>query len=66
MVIMDKLIQAYDLMIISVIKPDTGLRAEAKGFDCYDELMEIRKEMINFLQTSRSTLKRCQNFTHNK
>ena len=54
---MDKLKNAYDLMILSVIKPDAELRTEAKKTDCYDELMSIRKAMISFLESSRSTLK---------
>ena len=33
-------------MIHSVLKPDADLRAEAKEFGCYDELIEIRKAMI--------------------
>ena len=54
---MEKLKYAYHLMILSVIKPDAELRNEAKESDCYDELMTIRKEMIQYLESSRSTLK---------
>ena len=54
---MDKLKQAYDLMILSVIKPDVELRSEAKEYGCYDELMSIRKAMLNYLENSRATLK---------
>ena len=54
---MTKLQNAYDLMIMSVIKPDAELRTEAKQAGCYDELMSIRKYMIAYLETSRSTLK---------
>ena len=53
---MTKLQNAYDLMIISVIKPDAELRTEAKQAGCYDELMSIRKAMISYLENSRSTL----------
>jgi hypothetical protein len=54
---MTKLEQAYDLMIMSVIKPDAELRSEAKEAGCYKELMSIRKAMISYLESSRSTLK---------
>ena len=54
---MDCLKQAYDLMILSVIKPDAELRTEAKEAGCYDELMAIRQSMIQYLESSRSTLK---------
>ena len=43
---MTNLQMAYHLMIHSVLKPDADLRAEAKEFGCYDELIEIRKAMI--------------------
>ena len=54
---MTKLQNAYDLMIMSVIKPDAELRSEAKEAGCYDELMAIRKSMLAYLESSRSTLK---------
>ena len=54
---MDKLKHAYDLMILSVIKPDTELRTEAKEDGCYDELMAIRRAMIQYLESTRATLK---------
>ena len=54
---MTKLQNAYDLMIMSVIKPDAELRTEAKQAGCYNELMSIRKSIISYLETSRSTLK---------
>ena len=54
---MDKLKNAYDLMILSVIKPDAELRTEAKKTDCYDELMAIRSSMLEYLESSRATLK---------
>lgn len=54
---MDKLQNAYDLMIMSVIKPDAELRTEAKQAECYKELMAIRKSMLSYLETSRSALK---------
>ena len=54
---MDDLKHAYDLMIMSVIKPDAELRTEAKQAGCYEELMSIRKSMITYLESSRSALK---------
>ncbi len=54
---MDDLKHAYDLMIMSVIKPDSELRTEAKEAGCYKELMAIRKSMISYLENARSTLK---------
>ncbi len=54
---MDKLQQAYDLMIMSVIKPDAELRSEAKEAGCYEELMAIRSSMLEYLESSRAPLK---------
>ena len=54
---MEKLKHAYDLMILSVIKPDADLRTEAKEAGCYKELMAIRKSMIQYLENTRATLK---------
>jgi len=54
---METLKQAYDLMLLSVIKPDAELRTEAKEAGCYKELMAIRKGMIQYLESSRATLK---------
>ena len=54
---MENLKHAYDLMIMSVIKPDAELRTEAKQSGCYKELMAIRKSMLSYLESARSTLK---------
>ena len=54
---MDDLKHAYDLMIMSVIKPDSELRTEAKELGCYKELMAVRKSMISYLENARSTIK---------
>ena len=54
---MENLKHAYDLMIMSVIKPDADLRTEAKEAGCYKELMSIRKSIIQYLESTRSTLK---------
>ena len=54
---MEDLKLAYDLMIQSVIKPDAELRTEAKEAGCYIELMSIRKSMIQYLESTRATLR---------
>jgi hypothetical protein len=54
---MEDLKHAYDLMMQSVIKPDSELRNEAKQDGCYYELMAIRQTMIQFLESQRATLK---------
>ena len=48
---MEKLKLAYSLMIESVYKPDSDLRTQAKEAGCYDELMSIRKSMIQYLES---------------
>jgi hypothetical protein len=40
---------ALNLMIESVIKPDTRLRGCAYNQGCYDELMEWRQRMLDLL-----------------
>jgi hypothetical protein len=54
---MKELKLAYDLMIESVYKPDSDLRTQAKEAGCYDQLMAIRKSMIQYLENTRATLK---------
>lgn len=52
-----KKLDAFDLFIMSVWKPDHELRAEAIDSNCYTELMEIRDEMIEYLQAKRNEYK---------
>ena len=62
----DKKILAMDLFIESVLEPDNNLRSEAKSLKCFDELMEIRKDMLEYLYTIRSnygTIKKCKRGT---
>ena len=49
-------LDAFDLMIMSVWKPDPELRAEAYNLDCYEELMCIRDDVIEYLQAQRKKL----------
>jgi len=45
----DKQKDALNLMIESVIKPDSSLRGCAYNQGCYDELMEWRQKMLDLL-----------------
>jgi hypothetical protein len=49
----DKWNRAVDLFIESVLKPDAELRNCAHDQKCYTELMEIRKNIIDYLLTNR-------------
>ena len=54
---MSKKLDAFDLFIMSVWKPDHELRAEAIDGNCYDELMQIREDMLEYLQAKRNEYK---------
>ena len=43
--------RALDLFTESVMKPDHDLRGCAHNQGCYDELMEIRKHVLEYLRT---------------
>ena len=43
--------RALDLFTESVYKPDADLRGCAHNQGCYDELMEIREHVIEYLKT---------------
>jgi len=45
---------AITLFEESVLKPDPKLRNCARNQECYDELMELRQEVLQFLETLRS------------
>jgi|TARA_R100000482_G_C5125727_1_gene148604 hypothetical protein len=47
--------RALDLFTESVYKPDSDLRGCAYNQDCFNELMEIREHVINYLSTLKST-----------
>lgn len=45
--------QALDLFIESVMKPDNELRTIAANQYCYDDLMNIRQQVLDYLGTIR-------------
>ena len=52
-----KKLDAFDLFIMSIWKPDPELRSEALEQGCFDELMEIREDMLLYLQDKRNEYK---------
>ena len=51
----DKHNRAVDIFIESVQKPDSALRSCAHNQKCYNELMEVRQEVLNYVYTLRQT-----------
>jgi hypothetical protein len=51
-----KKLEAFDLFIESVLKPDDELRTEARLRGCLDELLEIREDMIYNLREERKKI----------
>ena len=49
----DRYNRALDLFIESVIKPDVALRQCARNQKCYDELMDLRDDVMIFLNKQR-------------
>lgn len=45
--------RGLDLYIESVHKPDNALRACAHNQKCYDELMDVREHVLEYLKTIR-------------
>ena len=45
--------RGLDLYIESVHKPDNQLRSCAYNQNCFDELMEVRAEVLEYLKTLR-------------
>ena len=45
--------RALDLFIESVMKPDHALRDCARNQKCYNELIEIRKQVLEDLKSKR-------------
>ena len=43
--------RALDLFTESVMKPDSDLRGCAYNQDCFNELMEIREHVLEYLKT---------------
>lgn len=50
----DKMLRGLDIFIESVHKPDPALRQCAHNQKCYNELMEVREEVIQYLYSIRS------------
>jgi len=49
----EKWIRAIDLFTESVHKPDNHLRSCAHNQKCFNELMEVRELVLNYLSTVR-------------
>ena len=47
----EKYQRALDLFTESVMKPDTSLRGCAYNQGCYEDLMEIREHVLEYLRT---------------
>ena len=55
----EKYNRGLDIFIESVQKPDSALRGCAHNQKCYNELMEVREEVLRYLHTlRRSNLER--------
>ena len=49
----DKWNDALTIFTESVHKPDSKLRSCAHNQECYNELMEVREHVLDYLQTLR-------------
>ena len=49
----EKYQRALDLFTESVYKPDEKLRQCARNQDCYQELMDVRDDVLQYLKTLR-------------
>ena len=49
----DKYNRAVDIFIESVQKPDTALRSCAHNQKCYNELMDVREQVLDYVYTLR-------------
>ena len=45
--------RGVDLFTESVLKPDHALRQCARNQSCYEELMDVRDDVLKYLQTIR-------------
>ena len=45
--------RGLDIFIESVQKPDSALRSCAYNQKCYDELMQVRQHVLEYLKTIR-------------
>ena len=53
----EKYQRALDLFTESVLKPDTNLRGCAYNQGCYEDLMEIREHVLEYLRTLKEVTK---------
>ena len=51
----DKYNRAVDIFIEAVQKPDTALRACAHNQKCFNELMEVREQVLDYAYTLRAS-----------
>ena len=51
----EKYNRAVDLFIESVHKPDTALRSCAHNQKCFNELMQVREQVLEYVYTLRET-----------
>ena len=51
----DKHNRAVDIFIESVQKPDNSLRSCAHNQKCYNELMEVRQQVLDYVYTLRQS-----------
>ncbi len=51
----EKYNRGLDIFIESIHKPDNKLRGCAHNQKCYNELMEVREEVLRYLHTLRRT-----------
>ena len=49
----DKWNRGLDLFIESVLKPDPALRQCAHNQRCYNELMDVRSDILEYLKSKR-------------
>ena len=54
----EKMARAFDLYIESIHKPDTSLRACAHNQKCYNELMQVRDMVLEYVYMKRRTHER--------
>ena len=50
----ERINRAYDLYIESIHKPDNALRACAHNQKCFNELMEVRQQVLDYVLSLRS------------
>lgn len=54
----EKKLDAIDLLIESLYKPDIELRKHAIRDQCFEELMNYRNELIDYLNKKRLLIKK--------